>query len=102
MVEIVVVLCAVIVGTVSVARLTRLLTQDSFPPAAWVRSKWDQITDDGPWSTLVHCPFCMSMWIAIPVILWGWLSNLHISWWLFNGWMAVSYLAAIVVMNDGE
>jgi hypothetical protein len=44
----------------------------------------------------------MSMWLAIPVILWGWLSNLHISWWLFNGWMAVSYLAAIVVMNDGE
>ncbi len=102
MVEIVVVLCAVIVGTVSVARLTRLVTQDSFPPSAWMRSKWDEITDDGPWSKLLHCPFCMSMWLAIPVILWGWLSNLHISWWLFNGWMAVSYLAAIVVMNDGE
>lgn len=102
MVEIVVVLCAVAVGVVSVARMTRLLTQDSFPPAAWLRSKWDEITDDGPWSTLFHCPFCMSMWLALPVILWGWLSNLHISWWLFNGWMAVSYLAAIVVMNDGE
>jgi undecaprenyl pyrophosphate phosphatase UppP len=102
MVEIVVVLAAVVVGTLSIARLTRLVTQDSFPPSAWFRSKWDALTDDGPWSTLAHCPFCISLWIAIPVILWGWLSNLHISWWLFNGWMAVSYLAAIVVMNDGE
>ena len=56
MVEIVVVLCAVIVGTISVARLTRLVTQDSFPPSAWVRSKWDELTDDGPWSTLTTIP----------------------------------------------
>jgi hypothetical protein len=100
MVEIVVIFAAVVIGTLSVARLTRLLTQDSFPPSAWLRSKWDAVTNDGPWSTLVHCHFCFAPWAAVPVILWGWLSDLHISWWLFNGWLAIAYLAALVVERD--
>lgn len=100
MVEIIVVLAAAAVGTLSIARLTRLVTQDSFPPSAWLRMKWDAITDDGPWSTLAHCHWCFSMWVTPPILLWGWLSSLHITWWLFNGWMAASYVAAMIVERD--
>lgn len=100
MVEIISVLAAVIVGTVSVARLTRLITQDSFPPSAWLRAKWDEVTGDGSWSVLAHCHWCLSVWITPAILLWGWLSDLHVAWWLFNGWMAASYVAAMIVERD--
>jgi hypothetical protein len=42
----------------------------------------------------------MSVWVTIPVGLWGWLSALHVSWWVFNGWLAIAYVAAMVVERD--
>lgn len=100
MMEVVVILGAVIVGVLSVARLARLITQDSFPPAVWARMKWDEITDDGPWSLLAHCHWCITPWLTIPVGLWGWLSELHTSWWVFNGWLAAAYVAGMIVERD--
>lgn len=91
---------AVVVGVLSVGRLTRLITQDSFPPSVWLRIKWDELTNDGPWSILAHCHWCITVWITIPIGLWGWLSNLHWSWWAFNLWLAVAYAAAMVVDRD--
>lgn len=95
-----VVIAAAIVGVFSIGRLTRLATQDTFPPSVWLRMKWDQITNDGPWSALAHCHWCLSVWITPAILLWGWLSELHWSWWIFNGWMAASYAAAMVVERD--
>lgn len=98
--ETLIIALAVVVGVLSVGRLTRLVAQDSFPPSVWFRIKWDELTNDGPWSVLAHCHWCLTPWITIPIGLWGWLSDLHWSWWAFNVWLAVAYLAAIVVDRD--
>lgn len=90
----------VVVGILSAARLTRLLTQDSFPPAAWLRVKWDALTKDGPWSTLVHCHWCLSPWFTLFIGAWMYFSHMHWTWWAFNGWLAASYLVAMVVERD--
>lgn len=96
----IVVLAAVIIGTLSAARLTRLLTQDTFPPAVWFRIKWDNLTEGSGWNTLFHCHWCLAPWMTLPVGLWGWLSNLHTSWWVFNAWLAVAYVASMIVERD--
>lgn len=96
----IVVLAAVIIGTLSAARLTRLLTQDTFPPAVWFRIKWDNRTEGSGWNTLFHCHWCLAPWMTLPVGLWGWLSNLHTSWWVFNAWLAVAYVASMIVERD--
>jgi len=94
------ILAAVIVGIMSAARLTRLVTQDSFPPAAWARITWDRITNDGPWSTLFHCHWCFAPYATAVVLVWGWLTDLQPAWWLVNGWLAASYVASMVVERD--
>lgn len=96
------IVAAAIVAIVSTARITRLVTQDTFPPSAWVRAKWEKVTHDGHWAPLVSCPWCFSVWASAFVLGWGLLSNLHWTWWVFNGWMALAYLAAMVVVRDGE
>lgn len=94
---------AVIVWIVSSARVTRLLTQDSFPPVVWFRMKWDDKTDgtrwDG-WNVLFHCHWCLSFWVTAAIGAWGYLSNLHWSWWILNAALAASYLAAMTVERD--
>lgn len=100
MMELLQLFLAVVVGVVSSARLTRLITQDSFPPAVWVRMKWDDLTDDSQWNPLFHCHWCMSFWTTLPIGLWGWLSNFHVSWWVVNLLLAGSYLNAMLVERD--
>lgn len=100
MVDVIVVIGAIVVGVVSVARLARLITQDSFPPSVWFRMKWDDWTNDGDWSTLMHCHWCITPWLTVPVGLWGWLSELHTSWWVFNGIFAAAYVSGMIVERD--
>jgi hypothetical protein len=100
MADILTVIGAVIVGVMSVARLTRLITQDDFPPVVRLRILWDDATDGSSWNPLLHCHWCIAPWITLPVLLWGWLSGLHPSWWVFNGWLAAAYLASMIVERD--
>jgi hypothetical protein len=100
MIEILVVIGAVIVGVMSAARLTRLITQDSFPPVVWFRMKWDDRTDGSGWNILFHCHWCLSLWVTLPILLWGMLSGLDMWWWIFNGWLAAGYAAAMIVERD--
>lgn len=93
---------AAIVGIVAAARLTRLIVEDEYPPSAWVRSKWDGITNDGPWAKLVHCPWCAGPYVSGIILLWAVLSHLHWTWWLFNGWLAMSYAASWIVFHDED
>ncbi|MGH8965452.1 MAG: hypothetical protein ACRDXB_09015 [Actinomycetes bacterium] len=93
-------LAAVVVGVVSVARLTRLLTQDTYPPVAAIRDWWRRVTKDGPWSDLAECPFCAAPYFAAAVLAWGLLTDFQVAWWVVNGWLAASYLAAMVVVRD--
>lgn len=91
---------AILVGIISTARLTRLITQDEFPPSVWFRIKWDNATDGSSWNTLFHCHWCLAPWLVIPVAAWAWFSDFHIAWWILNGWLAASYLVSIVVEKD--
>lgn len=95
-----VVIPALLVAVFGVGRLSRILTYDDFPPAAWVRTIWDRITNDGDWSKLAHCQWCATPWIMAACLAWAWLSGLHWTWWLFWGWLGLSYLASIVIARD--
>jgi hypothetical protein len=91
-----------IVTITSAARITRLVTWDKYPPVAWLRSKWRDLTNDGPWSILLECPYCFSMYVAPAVLLWGWFTEFDTVWWLINGSLGAAYLAAIMVRFDGD
>lgn len=98
---------AIIVGVLSIARLTRLLTLDTYPPVVWLRTWWDVKTDYDPdspnemsWGELFHCPWCMAPWVTIPVAAWGYYSDLNWAWWAFNGWLAAAYAAAWITTRD--
>lgn len=58
---------SLIVGVLAVARLTRLLVSDKLTVKVrqWVVTRWGP--DSKP-SVLVHCPWCISVWIALPVM----------------------------------
>lgn len=91
-----------VVSVVSSARITRLVTWDSFPPSIWVRRTWDSVTREGSWSLLMSCPWCLSFWIHGIVVLSGYYSDWHLVWWLVNGIFGGSYIAAMIVVRDGD
>lgn len=101
---------AVIVGTLAVARATRLVTSDAYPPAEWLRTRWINATGSRTalqgWAPLVTCPFCFApyaaavdlTWVLLAGLEWGpWWSS---AWWVVNLWAAVSYVAAMIVARD--
>ena len=95
-----------IIACLSSARITRLATHDAFPPIVWLRLKYDDLTNDGDWSLLVHCQYCFGVWAAAFVVGWAYLSGLDgwwgEAWWWFNGFLSVAYMAAIMMSYDGE
>jgi hypothetical protein len=91
-----------VVAVTSAARITRLVTWDKYPPSMWFRNLWRKVTKDGDWSILVECGYCFGVWAAGGVVLWGYLVDFDTAWFLFNGWMGASYLAAIMVAFDGD
>lgn len=116
-------IAAFIIGVLSVARLTRLVVDDDWPPVAWMRDRYlmwlvnhfganDPTAghEDGgrkatTWYKLVECGFCFSVWPAIPVLALGWLSyngdaSIDWWWWLPNAWLGGAYLSAILVARD--
>jgi len=95
---------AIIAAVAGVGRLARIITYDDFPPAVWWRTRWSGWTKDGPWAKLFTCYWCLSPWLMLIAILWYWwgLENIYVgvAWWAFWGWLALSYLAAILVNHD--
>lgn len=91
---------AVLVATVGVARLTRLITYDTYPPVAWLRSKWQGLTRDGEWSKLATCGFCAAPYLMAACLLWGVFTAFHWSWWAFWGWLALSYVSSMIFARD--
>lgn len=100
MVEITLWIAAFIIGSLSAGRITRLFTEDDFPPIVRLRIKWDDKTDGTEWNKLFHCHWCFSFWVVVPIGAWAWLSNLHASWWVFNTIMAAAYVAPMIVERD--
>jgi hypothetical protein len=99
-------IAAIVVGVLGGARLTRLIVHDAYPPARavrewWVRLTWDEKTNtEGRWGLLATCHWCAAPYVTAVVIASGYFSAMHWFWWLFWGWLAASYLTAIVVEHD--
>lgn len=95
-----------LVVVMSSARLTRLVTFDSFPPVQWVREKFIEFMDSRAatrgWAMLGYCPWCASFWVTLAVVLSGYFSDWHTAWWLINGSLGASYLAATYMAHDGD
>lgn len=97
-------LTAVAVALVTVfssARLARILVHDAWPPMKWVRREWDRRTGHSEWNELLHCHFCMAVWTAAGVVLWGYFTDFDTVWWIVNSILAASYASAYVVTYDG-
>lgn len=93
-------LAAVIVGVLGTARLVRLVVFDTYPPAAWLRARWDAATENSGWNDLLHCAYCAAPWIGVATIAWAWASDFHWSWWAFYGFLALAYASAVFVAWD--
>jgi hypothetical protein len=91
---------AFLVGVIAVARFTRLVVHDDWPPMVWLRQKYRHAVNYGSWEALVTCPFCFAPWPALADLAWGWGSDLHWSWWAANLWFAGAYLASMLVVRD--
>lgn len=95
---------AILVMILGVGRLTRVIVHDDFPPAMWWRDVWRSLTNDGPWSKLFLCWWCLSFWVALVSIGW-FIAGLFVvwiawTWWIFWGALAVSYAATMVIVRD--
>jgi len=95
-----------VVLVTSSARVTRLLTWDKFPPIAFFRDAYADWTDKTDrrrgWQVLAFCGYCMSFWVTLGLGLWGWLTDFQEAWWVANGILGASYLAAILMAFDGD
>ena len=110
---------AFILGTIAVARATRLATSDGYPPAIAVRRWWwNQTIAKGDWRAgwakllVGHhpedpgCPFCFAPYAAAVNLAWvlaagvGWDGFWSQAWWVVNLWAAGSYLSAAFVVRD--
>lgn len=58
---------ALILAILTVARVTRLLTEDRLTVGyrRWVVNRWGEQSMP---SYLVHCQWCTSIWVAIPIM----------------------------------
>ena len=94
------IVAAATVGVVGAARLTRLVTKDHWPPMAYVRRKYVEMTEGTDWSVLAECPFCVAPYVVAADLAWAMKSDLDKSWWVANGWLAASYAASWIVVRD--
>lgn len=116
-------LAAFLLAVVAVARATRLVVHDPWPPVQAARLWWvsyqanrdwnpaSQRERTGPgygWGSLVTCPFCASPYIAAVTLAVGiagdvWSPDLGSlgGWWLVLAvWASLSYLSSMLVLRD--
>jgi len=91
-----------VIAVISVARMARLLTHDTFPPVEWARPRL--AAKMGKWADLVVCPFCLAPYLMAVQLAWMfWLWDtpaFRWGWLIPNLWWALSYVAAIIVAYD--
>lgn len=92
-------------GVLATARITRFITVDKLaqPMRGWVVRK---LGPDSQLVYLLHCPWCMSIWVAAAVTIPAWFladmpDTLGItSWWGVPAlWLAVAQLAALTLTD---
>lgn len=88
---------ALLLTTIAVARLTRLVTADfiMLPFRRWVINHW---SEDSAITYLVHCSWCLSMWVAVPAaIAWAFLLlPLHLWWLAAPAALTMSYVTGLL------
>ena len=89
-----------LIGTLAVARAARFVVFDEYPPMLWLRLKWFVLLGDSNWKKLMDCAFCAAPYLAAGDMAFAYFTDFHWSWWMVNIWLAVSYVAAIVVAYD--
>jgi hypothetical protein len=100
--ELVTLILYIVVGVVGSARVVRLVVNDDFPAIVKFRIWWDNHVT-GLWNKLMHCMWCLAPWVvgldigaAYLFDLWG----IQLWWFIVNGWLAASYVAAWLVYHD--
>lgn len=93
------------VAVIGTARVARIATYDDFPPAMWLRQRWVDMTDGTGWQNLATCFWCATPWLMLLTVGWFlagllWVPWLTVAWWIFYGWMALSYLASQYILFD--
>lgn len=92
---------AFIVGSLGSGRIVRLVTQDAFPPAEWLRVRWNVWVGE-KWGVLAECPWCAAPYVVAANTAWALLSDFHASWWVANIIAAGAYVASWVVIHDED
>ena len=99
-----IVVLALITVIMGPARLSRVITYDSWPPTVWLRNKWVGLTAGSGWDKLLTCIWCFTPWIVGAAMLWFWAGLyvpwIMVAWWVLWGWLALSYIASIVIARD--
>ena len=90
-----VVICAAVVAVFAVARWTRLIVDDDYPPTRWLTTKFIERVPE-KWGVLVECSWCTSPYVAAIIVGWAWASDLHWSWWFVNVIASLSWLAGFM------
>lgn len=105
---------AVLVIVLGVGRLARIVTYDAYPPAIWWRERWTRMTGSftedtkewvpGPWTKLFTCFWCFTPWLMLIAIGWFvlglWVAWIAVVWWFFWSWLALSYVASMILARD--
>jgi peptidoglycan/LPS O-acetylase OafA/YrhL len=89
-----------ILGALTVARATRLLVADRLT-VSWRRWVVNKLGAESLPSYLVHCPWCMSLWIAIPVMP---VAVLFPNRWVIAALavLPASYITGLLAKAEGE
>jgi len=72
-----------VIDAIAVARLTRLVQEDDVWPMPEVRSWWMAKAGGSRFADLIHCPWCLSTWVAVLVVVlrikypraWPWIAR---------------------------
>jgi len=94
-----VLVCAAVVAVLAVARFTRLIVDDDYPPTRWLTERFVRLVPE-KWGVLVECSWCTSPYVAAIIVGWAWATDLHWSWWFVNSIAALSWLAGFMNARD--
>lgn len=92
-------LLAVLTMVLGVARVSRIVTYDDFPPTEWLRVRWIVLVGE-KWGKLLTCFWCTTPYVAAGSLAWSVYSDFHWSWWAFWGTFAISQAASTLLSYD--
>ena len=89
-----------VIAIVGTARITRFISEDTFPPMLWMRNLWVSRMPVG-WNELPLCAYCVGIYASAFTLVTALLLNFNVIWVVGFTWLALAYLASILVAFDG-